>query len=142
MPLIRKPLPVTVAWRMVRSALPELIRVADWVMLAPIFTLPRARLAGETASCPPPIPVPVTGALTLAETVFKATVVNWPSRSPNVSGRRGAFSAIVPNTAIVPLALPPAAGVKLTLIVTLSPCFRVCGKVSPVRVNPFPVVAA
>ena len=60
MPLIRKPLPVTVAWRMVRSALPELIRVADWVMLAPIFTLPRARLVGETASCPPPIPVPVT----------------------------------------------------------------------------------
>ena len=63
-PLILKPLPVTVAWRTVRSELPELIRVADWVWLAPIFTLPKARLVGKTASCPAPMPVPESDTLT------------------------------------------------------------------------------
>ena len=53
-PLILKPLPVTVAWRTVRSELPELIRVADWVWLAPIFTLPKARLVGRNRKLPGP----------------------------------------------------------------------------------------
>lgn len=50
MPLILKPLPLIVAWLMVTLVLPELIRVAAWVWLAPIFTLPKARLVGETTS--------------------------------------------------------------------------------------------
>src|SRR6478609_5261505 len=110
-PFIRKSFPVTVAWWTVRFELPELIRVADWVWLVPIFTLPKARLVGKTASCPAAMPVPDRVALNTVGRVPRASLVSLPRR-PKVMGRNGKFGETVPTTEIVPLLAPLAAGVK------------------------------
>ena len=56
--------------------------------------------------------------------MFNDTVVNWPSRYQTYQGDVVPFRRIVPDTEIMPLAAPPAAGVKLTLMGALSPRFR------------------
>ena len=101
-PLILKSLPVTVAWWTVRSELPELIRVADWVWLVPIFTLPKARLVGKTASCPAPMPLPDSVALTTVGATPRASLVSLPRR-PKVTGRIDTLDETVATTEMVPL---------------------------------------
>src|SRR5580704_16947559 len=140
-PLILKPRPLTVTLRTVTFMLPELIRVADRVWLAPILTLPKARLAGETTSWPEPIPVPETGTLRAVGQVVNATTVSLP-RPPNGVGRRfGRFIEIVPIKEMVPVTAPFEAGVKFTETGALCPPCSVMGRVSPLRANSVPETA-
>jgi hypothetical protein len=88
-PLVLKPAPVTVAWEIVRLALPELVRVTVWVFVVPTTTLPKLTLVGVTESCGwTPVPL-------------RAMAV-------------GEFGALLTSDTL-PVTLPVAAGVNPTL---------------------------
>src|ERR1700737_2347866 len=102
---------------------PELVSLADRVWMVPILTLPKARLAGETAICPGggvtevPLPVPETDRLTMEDTSSDATPSEliWPRWSPRLSD----LNEIVLVREIVALCTPLAVGVKFTPKVAL-----------------------
>jgi len=72
-PLKLKPLPVAVAWEILRLEPPEFVRVSEVVRLLPIETLPKPMLAGDAAKEPALTAVPDSGRLRVA---FAALLVN------------------------------------------------------------------
>lgn len=70
------------------------VRVAAWVLVLPLTTLPKLIEAGETPNCPGAIPVPLSGTESVGLVALE------------VATR-------------LPLALPPTRGLKETLKVTL-----------------------
>jgi len=97
---------------------PLAVRVPDAVPLVPTTTLPRAKLVEERTSCP----------------VAAAPV---PDRA---MVRVGLEALEVMLT--VPVALPAAVGVKVTLKVALWPEVSVTGAVMPLMVKPVPLIVA
>src|SRR5579863_768356 len=87
------------------------------VLLVPTTTLPKLKLVGDTANCPPAVPVPDRG-------IFKVGF--------------DAFDAM----AIFPLALPADCGVKMTLKVMLCPGVSVNGGLKPLTLKPVPVTVS
>ena len=87
------------------------------------------------ASCPPVIPVPETGTVTV-ELVFV------PDNPPPCPFPLCPCVETTKASEILPLSGPPAGGVKLTLTATLWPGANVSGIVSPISVNPFPFTVA
>ena len=51
-PSTLKPAPVIVACEIVTEAVPVFVRVRDWVLLEPVFTLPKAKFVALAASVP------------------------------------------------------------------------------------------
>jgi len=72
-PLKLKPLPVAVAWEILRLEPPEFVRVSEVVRLLPIETLPKPMAAGDAAKEPALTAVPDSGRLRVA---FAALLVN------------------------------------------------------------------
>ena len=52
-PLIENPLPVTLAWVIVRLAVPELLKLTVRLLVVPTLTLPKLTLVGLGVNCPP-----------------------------------------------------------------------------------------
>ena len=106
----------------------------------PIFTLLRARVVGETASCPLAIPTPETEMLIAVETVVRATStgVSCPPVLPFLAN----LILVVPVREMVPVFAPPAIGVKLTPRAAVCCGDRTSGMLCPVRANPGPDIAA
>ncbi len=96
---------------------PLALRVPAAVPLEPTWTLPRARVAGETVSCPTAVvtPVPVTGTVNV-EFVAVEVIVRFP------------------------LTAPAAVGANFTVNVALCPPFNVRGVVMPLTLMPVPVI--
>jgi hypothetical protein len=92
-------------------------RLAVSVLMLPTFTLPKFKVLALEVSFPPETPVPESAIVSEEFEAFEFTV-------------------------IPPLELPPAFGVKTTLNVTLSPLFKVIGRLSPLRLNPVPLTFA
>jgi len=116
-PLTEYPAPVTLACVIVTADPPVLVSVSERLELLPVWTLPKARLAGFAESWPSVMPVP-------ERAIF--------------SGELDAFDTI----ASVPLAAPAAVGVKVAVKVTLWVGFSVAGRVRPEIENPAPVTVA
>src|SRR5439155_822090 len=113
-PLNVYPLPLALAWLIVTLVPPEFVRVAESVCVVPVWTFPKLRLAGVAASCPPVIPVPETGTVTV-ELVFV------PDNPPPCPFPLCPCVETTKASEILPLSGPPAGGVKLTLTATLWP---------------------
>src|SRR4051794_18764220 len=92
-------------------------RLAVSVLLLPTFTLPKFRVLALELSCPPATPAPDNAIVSEEFEAFEFTV-------------------------IPPLELPPAFGVNATMKVTLSPLFKVTGRLSPLKLNPVPLTLA
>ena len=99
---------------------PELVSVTERVWMVPILTLPRVRLAGETASCPgggvtveveAALPVPETDRLLMEDTASDA--------SSSLLPRPSDLNEIVLVREIVALCGPLVVGVKFTPKVAL-----------------------
>jgi len=84
--------------------------------LLPTVTLPKLRLDGLGDRAPAEIPVPDSGMVSDGFEPFDVTVT-------------------------VPVALPAAVGVKVTLNVVLAPAVSVTGVVMPLKLNPVPLIA-
>jgi len=96
---------------------PLALRVPDAVPLVPTTTLPRAKLVGETMSCPvAAVPVPDSAMVRVGLEALEVTVTE-------------------------PVALPAAVGVNVTLKVALWPEVSVRGAVMPLMVKPVPLIA-
>jgi len=96
---------------------PLAVKVPAAVPLAPTVTLPSARVAGETASCPAgDAPVPETGIVKVGFVAVEVTVT-------------------------LPLTAPADVGAKETVKVALFPVLSVSGVVIPLKLNPAPVTA-
>jgi hypothetical protein len=94
---------------------PPAVRLPDADPLVPTTTLPRLKVIGLTLSCPAATPVPDNGIVSVAFDAFEVRV-------------------------IVPLALPAAGGVNVTLKLALCPAVSVTGAVIPLRLNPTPLI--
>jgi len=116
-PLKLNPAPFGVIWEIVRTEPPVFVSVSASVVLLPVVTLPKLRLAGFAVSWPGVTPVPDSG-------TFRAGL--------------DAFDVI----ARVPLTLLPDVGAKLTLKLTLWPTLKVIGKLKPLALKPEPVALA
>ena len=112
MPLTEKPVPFQLALETVTLEEPAL-RVPFKLWLLPTATLEKFKLAGLTASCPEPSPVPASATVTVEFVAVQAT-----DRSP--------------------FAVPADEGWKLILRVTLWPAVRVSGSVTLLALNPVP----
>ena len=87
-----------------------------------------------------PMPVPETGTFKIFDTLVNATLVRVVRRCCLWRFERGSdMTAVI---WILPLALPPEAGVKVTPIGVVCPAFRVSGKFTPLRANPRPEISA
>jgi len=95
---------------------PVLVMVSDWVPVLPTVTLPIATLVGLALNAPAVTPVPVNA---IVSDGFGASEV----------------------TVTVPVALPLAVGLKLTVNVVLCDAARVNGVVIPLTENPLPLTA-
>ena len=85
-------------------------------LLLPTFTVPKFRVVGLTANVPELVPVP-----------------------DRATDRLGLFALLV--TVTLPLSVPVAGGVKLTLTVTLCPADRFMGRAGPLTLKPVPEAA-
>src|SRR5438445_3774522 len=65
-PLNVYPLPLALAWLIVTLVPPEFVRVAESVLLVPVWTLPKIRLAGLESSDPGVTAVAATRILSVA----------------------------------------------------------------------------
>lgn len=96
---------------------PLAVKLPDADPLVPTTTLPRGRVAGETASCPAAeVPVP------------ESAMVNDGSDAVDV-------------TTTSPAALAAEVGVKTTWKLVPWPAPRVIGVVAPLKLNPVPLIA-
>ena len=93
-PVIENPVPASVAELTVTAAVPEEVRISDWVEGVFRFTLPKAREPALTVSCGA-IPVPLRLTVLVLPLVELLEIV------------------------IVPLAAPAAVGSKLTCSVAV-----------------------
>lgn len=91
---------------------PVALRVAGWVVLDPISTLPKLKDAGETVNCPAELvaPVPVSGTFRFG-----------------------------PEMNRLPLMIPVVDGEKVAVTVRLWPLLRVIGSIAPLTANPLPL---
>jgi len=112
-PLLLNPLPVSVAWLIVRFAVPVFVRVTLCDFVWPSTTLPKLMLAGEMLN-PACVPAPDS-----------ARAVGEPCASLRMD--------------TLPLAAPADPGAYFTCNVTEFPGFKVAGAVRPLTVNPDPV---
>jgi hypothetical protein len=101
---------------MVTLVPPVLVTVSDRDWLFPTVTLPKLRLVGFDPSTPALTPVPVRGIARLALEALEVTVT-------------------------VPVALPAAVGVNVTLKLALWPEVSVTGTEMPLNVKPAPLIA-
>ena len=85
--------------------------------MLPTVTLPKLRLVGFADRVPAETPVPERGMVKVGFDAFETTV-------------------------IVPLALPAAVGVKVTLKLAVAPAARLSGVLIPLSVNPLPLTVA
>src|SRR5215469_7109006 len=95
---------------------PVLVTVSDRDLLLPRVMLPKLRLVGFGPSAPAVTPVPVRGMVRVGLEALEVTVT-------------------------VPVALPAAVGVNVTLKVALWPAASVAGAVMPLMVKPVPLIA-
>jgi hypothetical protein len=65
MPLKLKPVPLGAICKMVRAAVPELLRRSESVFLDPVWTEPKFKLVGFAVTCLPPGPLPLSGILSV-----------------------------------------------------------------------------
>lgn len=61
MPLKLKPAPLGIICEIVSAAEPELLRLSDILLLDPMDTEPKLRLAGVAETCPPVAPAALRG---------------------------------------------------------------------------------
>lgn len=115
-PLKPKPVPVVLTWVTEILVVPVLVIVSDNVAVLPVFTVPKPRLVGFALSAPGVPPVPDSDTVNVGLVAVESIVR-------------------------VPLALPLAVGVKVTVKVALCPPFRVSGVVIPLTPNPAPAIA-
>ena len=117
-PLMEKPAPLAAAWEIVTLDPPVLVKVSDWVLFAPIWTSPKAKLEGlgESAPCAIAAPVPERFSTTLALT--------W-------------FEVVAKVTLPVKLAL--AGGANVTVTCAESPGCRVRGRARLLMAKPAPL---
>lgn len=108
------PDPLAVICEIVSAEPPTFVSVSGSVLLLPVATLPKLRLAGLAASWPGVTPVPDSG-------TFKVE-----------------FAALE-LIARFPLTLPADAGEKVTLKLILWPSARLIGSANPEVLNPEPV---
>jgi hypothetical protein len=102
--------PVTV------TLVPLAVRLPDAVPLVPTTTLPKPRVVGVIVSCPAAaVPVPDNGIVSVGLVAFEVT-------------------------GMLPLAFAADCGVNVTLIVVLWPAVSVTGAVTPLTVNPVPLI--
>jgi hypothetical protein len=101
---------------MVTLVPPVLVTVSDRDWLFPTVTLPKLRLVGFAPSAPAATPVPDKGIVRVGFDAFEVTVT-------------------------LPLALPAAVGVNVTVKLALCPAVNVTGVVIPLRLNPVPLAA-
>jgi len=116
-PLALNPEPVAPAAEIVTLVPPELVIVSASVVVLPVVTFPKLRLAGLVVSWPGVVPVPESATL------------------------RAEFEALE-VMARLPLALLPEVGAKVTLRLALWPGLKVIGKFIPLALNPEPVALA
>jgi len=116
-PLKLNPAPPGVIWEIVRAEPPEFVTVSASVVLLPVGTLPKLRLAGLVVSWPGVTPVPDNG--TVSTGLAALEVIAKP-----------------------PLTLPPEVGANVTLKVMLWPVLSVIGRLGSLAMNPEPVVLA
>ncbi len=109
-PLILNPVPLGVIEEIVRALPPEFERTSDRVLVEPVATLPKVRLAGLALIVPGVTAVPDSARLN-------------GELEPSLTMAR------------VPVALPAAEGANFTEMVALWLAFRVVGKVRPLMVN-------
>ncbi len=110
------PVPLTVIWEIVTLALPEFVTVADSDLFCPTLTLPNPKLAGLAVSWPVAVvPTPETGTVSVA---FEASE----------------------EIVRLPLDVPAEVGANCTPNAALWPAATVCPFVSPLRVNPAPLM--
>src|SRR5260370_364955 len=103
------PLPLAVAAEIVTLDPPELVRVPDKFVLLPIWTFPKARLAGFPDNAPCVTPLPDVGMLMLGSDPWGAM-------------------------ATLPLEAALVVGSKVTVNDVLWPAFKVNGRESPLMV--------
>ena len=115
-PLRVNPVPLAAAAEIVTLEPPVFVifSVNDWLL--PTVTLPKLRLAGLGDRDPAESPVPDRGMLRVGFVPFDVIVT-------------------------VPLALPAAEGVNVTLKLVLAPAVNVTGVVIPLKVKPVPLTA-
>lgn len=118
-PEIPKPLPEAEIWEIVTLTFPVLLTTKDFVPLFPTMMLPKLMLVGLVESCATgaAAPVPVSERLV------------------------GEFGAVL-TSATLPLAVPEAAGEKVTTKDVLAPAASVNGRVIPLAAKPEPVAVA
>jgi hypothetical protein len=116
-PLSVNPVPLIVAAEIVTDEPPVFVIFSDSDWLLPTVTLPKLRLAGLGDSDPADSPVPDRGMLKVGFDAFDVIVT-------------------------VPLALPAAVGVYVTVKLVLAPAANVTGVVMPLSVNPLPLIVA
>ena len=112
-----KPVPLAEACVMVTLEPPELVNVPESVWLLPTCTVPKFRLEGFAVSAPGAMPDPESGKLKLEFVALDAI-------------------ATLPET------FPEDWGAKVTEKLTACPAESVAGTVSPLRLNPDPVIEA
>ena len=111
------PVPVRLAVEMWIRDPPVLVRVAERDSELPTCTLPNAMLVGFEARAPAVTPVPLNAMLSDGLVALLAM-------------------------AMLPVALPAAAGAKVAVKVALCPLLIVAGRVGPVKLNPLPLADA
>jgi hypothetical protein len=115
MPLIVKPVPLIATWERVTLVPPVFVTDSDSELLFPTSTLPKLRLVGLDDKAPGVTPVPLTGMVKVGLEAFEVMVM-------------------------LPLAAAAALGAKLTLKLELCPAASVTGVVTPLKLNPVPVM--
>ncbi len=116
-PLTLNPEPVTATCETFTVVPPELVIVSDKLWVLPTVTVPKLKLGVPAVSDPAVTAVPDNGTVRL---VFEALLV----------------------IVSVPLGVPAACGVKITLKLLLAPAAKVSGTVRPLRLNPVPETLA
>ena len=102
--------------------------------------MPKARVAGETASWPLIVPTPAREIVNVVETVVEAplTGTSRPRRLLVVTG----LILVVPVREMIPVSVPLAAGVKLTPMDAVFFGASTRGMLGPVMANPDPTIEA
>lgn len=113
-PVIRKPVPETLAWLTVTVLLPVLVKVSDKVLVLLTGTVEKSRLESLALNAPAPATFAVRG---IAMLVLDASLV----------------------IERLPVADPLDCGVKVTLNALVCPAASVAGRLNPFSLKPAPV---
>ena len=113
-PVIRKPVPETLAWLTVTVLLPVLVKVSDKVLVLLTGTMEKSRLESLALNAPAPATLAVRG---IAMLVLDASLV----------------------IDSLPVADPLDCGVKVTLNALVCPAASVTGRLNPFSLKPAPI---